>query len=195
MHERIDSYDALLRKLILQAKHGDQDAFEELLKIYDPLLRSLVNRAIQNETMKQDAEDIKQELTVAFYNAILSYDIEQCEVSFGLYAKICLNNALITQIRATKKQRGIETVSLEAEVIESVEREDPSEALIKKEEMHELNKRIEQVLSPFECDVWRSYIAGCSSREIAETLGKSEKSIDNAIFRIRQKLKPLFFKT
>ena len=58
--------------------------------------------------------------------------------------------------------------------------------------MRELNCRIEQVLSPFENKVWRCYVAGCASREIAHFLDKSEKSIDNAIFRIRQKLKKLF---
>ena len=90
MREKIDSYDKLVKKLLSQVKHGDQEALE----IYDPLLISFVNRALQNEVLKQEAEDIKQELTVSFYNAILSYDLSQSEVSFGLYAKICLNNSL-----------------------------------------------------------------------------------------------------
>ena len=64
--------------------------------------------------------------------------------------------------------------------------------MIKKEELRELTVRIEQMLSPFENKVWRLYVAGCTSREIAKQFGKTEKSIDNAVFRVRQKIKSLF---
>ena len=195
MREMFGSYDKIVKNLILQVRRENQEAFEEMLQIYDPLITSFVNRFCQNDVTEQDAEDLKQELTVVFYNSILSYDLTQTDVSFGLYAKICLNNALITQIRAMKKRKGPETVSLESETWITDEpegQEDPSVAFIKKEEMRELNCRIEQVLSPFENKVWRSYVAGCTSREIAHFLGKGEKSIDNAIFRVRQKLKKLF---
>lgn len=195
MREMFDSYDKIVKNLIIQVRKENQEAFEEMLQIYDPLITSFVNCFCRTDVADQDAEDIKQELTVAFYNSILSYDLGQTDVSFGLYAKICLNNALITQIRAMRKRKGAEMVSLESEdwlTEESEDFEDPSAALIKREEMRELNRRIEQALSPFENKVWRSYVAGCTSREIARSLGKSEKSIDNAIFRVRQKLKLLF---
>lgn len=192
MRETFDSYDKIVKNLILQVRRENQEAFEEMLHIYDPLITAFVNRFCQNDVTEQDAEDIKQELTLVFYNSILSYDLAQTDVSFGLYAKICLNNALITQIRARKKHKAPETVSLESEDWEPEGQEDPSAALIKSEEMRELNRRIEQALSPFENKVWQFYVAGCTSREIARSLNKSEKSIDNAIFRVRQKLKKLF---
>ncbi len=195
MREMFDSYDKIVKNLILQVRKENQEAFEEMLQLYDPLITSFVNRFWRNDVTEQDAEDLKQELTLVFYNSILSYDLGQNDVSFGLYAKICLNNALITQIRAMKKRKGTEMLSLESEDWISDEhenQEDPAVALIKREEMRELNRRIDRALSDFENKVWRSYVAGCSSREIARTLGKSEKSIDNAIFRVRQKLKALF---
>ena len=195
MREMFDSYDKIVKNLILQVRKENQEAFEEMLQLYDPLITSFVNRFWRNDVTEQDAEDLKQELTLVFYNSILSYDLGQNDVSFGLYAKICLNNALITQIRAMKKRKGTEMLSLESEDWISDEhenQEDPAVALIKREEMRELNRRIDRALSDFENKVWRSYVAGCSSREIAQTLGKSEKSIDNAIFRVRQKLKALF---
>ena len=192
MREKFGSYDKILRELIVQVRHGKQEAFEELLRIYEPLILSYVGRFDPNETL-QDSEDIRQELTVAFYNSILSYDISQTDVSFGLYAKICLNNALITLIRAQKKQKSPETVWLNVEELDQGG-EDPSAELIKSEEMRELNCRIEKTLSHFENQVWQSFVMGCSSREIAQRLDTNEKSIDNAIFRIRKKLKPLFLK-
>ena len=186
----MDLHDKLIRDLIVQVKRGDQAAFEELLKTFEPLLISMVNRA----NLKQDEDAVKQDLTLAFYNAILSYNLTQSEVSFGLYAKVCLNNALVTHLRAIKKKKGLETVPLNDENFEQIDVDDPFVAVIKSEELRELNHRITEALSPFENVVWRLYVAGCSSREIAKDLNKDVKSIDNAIFRIRKKLKPLFVK-
>ena len=67
-----ESYDEIVRNLILQVRKEDQDAFEELLEIYEPLIVSFVNRFGNNGVSRQDSEDFKQELTVTFYNAILS---------------------------------------------------------------------------------------------------------------------------
>lgn len=190
-----ESYDEIVRNLILQVRKEDQDAFEELLEIYEPLIVSFVNRFGNNGVSRQDSEDFKQELTVTFYNAILSYDLSQTHVSFGLYAKICMNNFFITQLRALKKRRGLETVSLEETSEEGNEvkaEDDLSADMIRREEMREWNKKIEVALSKFEYKVWQYYFSGCSSREIAEELGRTEKSIENAIFRIRNKLKVLF---
>lgn len=192
-----DSYDDIVRNLILQVRKADQEAFEELLELYEPLISSFATRFSNNGVSSQDVEDFRQELTVAFYNSTLSYDLSQTDVSFGLYAKICMNNFLITQLRVLKKRRNAEALSLDREAWllgEMEAGEDPSNEIIRREEMRELNKKIKAVLSEFENKVWKYYVSGCSSREIAEALGKTEKSIDNAVFRIRQKLKGLFMK-
>ena len=192
-----DSYDDIVRNLILQVRKADQEAFEELLELYEPLISSFATRFSNNGVSSQDVEDFRQELTVAFYNSTLSYDLSQTDVSFGLYAKICMNNFLITQLRVLKKRRNAEALSLDREawILGEMEvGEDPSNEIIRREVMRELNKKIKAVLSEFENKVWKYYVSGCSSREIAEALGKTEKSIDNAVFRIRQKLKGLFMK-
>lgn len=198
MGEIFKPYDDLVNSLILQARKGDQEAFEELLGMYTPLIRSFANRFVLDASASvQDTEDFKQELTVVFYNAILSYDIEQKGVSFGLYAKICMNNFFITQLRALKKRLDAEFVPFDADDDEVAEvggkmTEDPAKAFMRREEFREMNKKIENALSDFENKVWGYYLSGCSSREIAEELGRTEKSIENAIFRIRNKLKGLF---
>ena len=192
-----DSYDDIVRNLILQVRKEDQEAFEELLELYEPLISSFATRFSNNGVSSQDVEDFRQELTVAFYNSTISYDLSQTDVSFGLYAKICMNNFFITQLRMLKKRRNAEALSLDREawILGEMEAgEDPSNEIIRLEEMRELNKKIKAELSEFENKVWKYYVSGCSSREIAEALGKTEKSIDNAVFRIRQKLKVLFIK-
>ena len=60
-----------------------------------------------------------------------------------------------------------------------------------RESERELDEQIEKTLSQYENEVWAYYVNGLSSKEIAKKLNSSEKSIDNAIFRIRRKLKTL----
>lgn len=191
-----NSYKNIVNSLILKVRASNQAAFEEMLELYDPLITSFVTRFSANNGNDQDAEDMRQELTVAFYNSILSFDMDQNEVSFGLYAKICMNNAMVTQLRALKKRNENSFVSLQnADVIMNAVGEDnPEHDLIEREAVKELKTRIESLLSSFENKVWRLYVTGCTTREMAQTLGKSEKTIDNAVFRIRRKLKTLFSK-
>ena len=191
----LDSYNDFVKNLIVQVRTDDQEAFGEMLQLYEPLIGSFTARFVSNGASQQDAEDFRQELTMSFYNAILSYDLEQTEVSFGLYAKICLNNFFITQLRTLKKRKSAEMISLDQEnwlMENQSEQGDPSSDVIQREKLRELNRKIESTLSDFENKVWKYYVSGCSSREIAQALDKSEKSIENAVFRIRQKLKGLF---
>lgn len=198
MGEIFKPYDDLVNTLILQVRAGDQEAFEELLRRYTPLIRSFANRfALGASASEQDKEDFKQELTITLYNAVLSYDVEQTNVNFGLYTKICMNNLFITQLRAIKKRVTAELVSFvedddEVASESAKQTEDPAKAFIRREEFREMNEKIEKVLSNFENKVWSYHLSGCSNREIAEELGRTEKSIENAIFRIRSKLKGLF---
>jgi RNA polymerase sporulation-specific sigma factor len=55
-----------------------------------------------------------------------------------------------------------------------------------------MNKKIDGVLSPFERTVWQMYLTGNSAKKISAALGKNEKSIENAIFRIKRKLRGIF---
>ena len=93
------------REIILAAKKGDQLAFAELNSAYAPLIDSMTDQFCGTEEKKKsDREDLRQEASVAFYRALMSYDADQTEVSFGLYAKICIRNHLISLLR---KQRSL----------------------------------------------------------------------------------------
>lgn len=196
MRELNNSYKNIVNSLILKVRASNQAAFEEMLELYGPLITSFITRFSVNDPNAQDVEDMRQELTVAFYNSILSFDMEQSEVSFGLYAKICINNAFVTQLRALKKRNENSYVPLQddEEALKVVGDDNLENDLIERETVKELKTRIESILSSFEIKVWRLYVSGCTSREMAQTLGKSEKSIDNAVFRIRRKLRSLFSK-
>lgn len=193
MREELNS---IVKGLILDVRNSNQEAFEELLDLYSPLITSFLNKFGNNDVTAQDIEDLKQELTMVLYNSCMSFDVEQSQVSFGLYAKICMNNAFVTQLRILNKRRNTLKATLEYDSRREsmLPVESPEHEVIERENLKELNNKIKNVLSQFENKVWKMYIAGYSTKEMAKAVNKSEKSVDNAIYRIRNKLKPIFLK-
>ncbi len=170
---------------------GDSDAFSALVEMYNPMLKKILNSYATEEMSKEDIEDLGQEELIAFYRAIINFDKEQEEVEFGLYAKICVTNSMISYKRAAAKKSNESLVG--DDEMNSIF--DPDGEVSKffelRESERELGEQIEKTLSQYENEVWSYYVNGYSTREIAIKLNSSEKSIDNAIFRIRKKLKTL----
>jgi RNA polymerase sporulation-specific sigma factor len=160
---------------------GEKDAFNEIIKRFEPLIYSAVERYLNDELFSQsDRDDLYQDATIALYNAVMSYDLKQNDVTFGLYAKICLNNSMNSALRQRKHQLVADNAQISDEMVclwdDTVE------------DANLLLKHIYSILSPFEKNVFKLYIHDASHKNIAEVLGKSEKSIDNAVYRIRIKL-------
>jgi RNA polymerase sporulation-specific sigma factor len=178
-------------KLIELVASGDSDAFSALVEIYNPMLKKTLDLYTTEEMSKEDVEDLGQEELIAFYRAIISFDKEQKNVEFGLYAKICVTNSMISLRRAAAKKSNESLIG--DEKINSIT--DPDGEVPRffemRESERELGEQIEKTLSHYENEVWSYYVNGYSSKEIAVKLNSSEKSIDNAIFRIRRKLKTL----
>ncbi len=182
-------------ELLNEIRTGSEKAFSQLLFTYNPLINSLINHYKSERMSEQDIEDLRQEAMLVLYNASLAYDLQQDKVGFGLYAKICISNRLISQIRAFNRRQSTDFLSAESqEVLNISAPEEPFNIISAQENLRMLNEKIEKSLSSYENKVWSSYLSGCTSAETARKLGKDEKSIDNAIFRIRRKLKKLLYK-
>ena len=175
--------------LVLRAKEGDQTAFELLLQKYTPLIEASVVNALGEEMYSLYGDDFKQEATVVFYNSMLTYDVEQHEVEFGLYAKICIANALISQIRHLSKRNAERLSETSNEGLFVNDSEDPSIRVLEQESLQSLYSVIRGNLSALEYRVWQLYMSGRTAKEIGALLGKEEKAIANAIYRIRKKLR------
>ena len=179
-----------LSPLLTLAKEGDQAAFDTLLVQYTPLIehRLTVARARRSDILPEDEKDLRQEAHLAFYRALLGYNADQHEVSFGLYAKICIENALISALRKIRPAE--ETVDYDTlAALPADKSEDPAQRLREQEDYEALCHRIARALSPFESAIWQRYIAGMTAPDIARQLGKDTRSIHNAIYRIRNKLR------
>jgi RNA polymerase sporulation-specific sigma factor len=172
-------------ELIRRVREGDQAAFGLLLADYEPLVHAEVSRRAQ-EVSAEDAEDLRQVALIAFYSAVLGYDLSQGEVEFGLYAKICIANAISSQLRVLRRRS--QELSLSVSPLADGG-EDPAGRVMEEEAAALLYARIRSVLSPYENRVWNLYTAGLRSGEIAAKLGKEPHSVENAVYRIRQKLR------
>lgn len=180
-----------VHELLYAVRNGDQDAFAVLFLRYRPLIDRAVNRFSAELHGEESREDMRQEAMAAFYDAIRSYRTDQENVEFGLYAKVCIGNRLVSHLRRELRQQGL--LSLDSATAEQALGADGDllTMIIEEEEAQALSASIEKALSRYENDVFSLYMKGRSSAEIAEAMGKSTKSIDNAIARIRKKLKNL----
>ena len=181
-----------IRELIFQLQCGDESVYSDLLEIFNPLITASVANFVRFLTDGYDDEDIKQDARLALYQAALSYDLHQIKVTFGLYAKICINNALTTKFKRAGKKLPFNFCSLD-ELDESVgvTAEDISSALIDSETYIELDSKIKGCLSEYEYKVFCMYVEGFSRSEIASKLGKDEKSVSNAVQRVTEKLRKI----
>lgn len=181
--------NAELRKLLIEARAGSEAALSELIAKYEPLILSLLSKFSFGNFGKEDHEDLHQEMLIIFCNAVMKYNLEQTGVDFGLYAKICMERGLVSQLRAAKKRAIIESVPSSCSDFQSYEFEDPSINIVETESIREMWKLINENLSEYENKVWNLHLSGLSSSEIAKEVCRDGKSIDNALCRIRAKLR------
>lgn len=180
-----------LNELLHAAADGDESAFTRLTELYDPLIRSMSARYAPHGSDETDSvlseQDLAQEARLALFRAASTYDRAQNGVSFGLYAKICIRNALVS---ARRKAAAAKRARIAAES-PSPGRKHPSAELSAFGSMNVLSEKIGSVLSPYEKRIFDLYISGRSVKSISESVGRSEKSVSNAVYRIRVKIKGL----
>ena len=171
----------LERDRILAVKAGNDAAFAEMCRDYAPLIDSMTEKYCNiHEGSRDDKEDLRQEASVAFYWAVMTYDTEQTKVTFGLYAKICIRNRMISLLRKSRSDKK-RAQSMAAHTVSS-----PSGNDIDREALLAVAGG---VLSDFEKTVFFMYIGGKSYRDIASSLGTTVKSVDNALFRAKTKVR------
>ncbi len=178
---------------------NDSAAFEALCIRYDNLLHAMVRHFApslgireggMSEVLEIGAEELRQDAAMALYRAALSYVPEEDgkggDVSFGLYAKICIRNAMISQVR--RYRRRLKQAEMRRDRRESDGAVHPVETEALAEETL---RQIGESLSPYERKILPLYMEGKPPRRIAKELGRTEKSVSNGIYRIKTKLRGL----
>lgn len=185
-------------ELIEKLRQGENDITDYILEKYKPLVRKKTNAMylIGGET-----EDLIQEGMIGLFKAIRDYRSDK-DASFYHFAELCINRQLYSALEASnrKKHQPLNSyISLSdqdnqgavaAELLVDQER-GPEQMVIEQELWEEYKKRLEQNLSKMENKVLQYYLDGNHYIQIAEIMGKSPKSIDNALQRIRQKIRQI----
>ena len=186
-------------QLVPLSREGNDRATEELFDRYKNYVRA---RARSYFLIGADREDIIQEGMIGLYKAIRDYRQEK-QVTFRAFAEICITRQMITAVKTATRQKHIPLnsyVSLNKPVfdddsdrtlidmIAAGKNVNPEELLIGQEEYAAIESSMGTVLSDLERQVLALYLAGKSYQQIAETVGRNEKSIDNALQRVKRKL-------
>lgn len=171
--------------LVNEAKGGSDPAFERLLEKYQGMIISTTQKYYSKypDSIKE-WEDWLQDAKIAFYYAVKTYDITHSR-TLGAYAKICVRNKLVSRIRyeASKKRKKVDALS-HAQLSGG----DVQGSLLSSYDVDTLRKKARETLSKYEYRIFEMYASGMKGREISQLTGKSEKSINNAIYRMKRKL-------
>ena len=127
-----------IRVLIVAVRNGDQVAFAALLERYKPLIDAAVAKFSSDEAFSLYREDLKQEASLVFYNSILAYDLEQNEVEFGLFAKICIHNALVSVLRSLKRRTEEPIAQIPESLLTVQDFDDPLSRMLERERLKSL---------------------------------------------------------
>jgi RNA polymerase sporulation-specific sigma factor len=175
--------------LIDAIRSETHNAFEQLLLAYRPLVESATTSICERTHAYVD--EVRAEAEYALYCAALSYDTEQEALTFGLYAKICIRNRLVTLFIRKKPDAPVSLDELyhRENLEEYSDVHIPPDTVADAEAVRLLYHKIKGVLSSYEMAVFRLWVEDYSAKEIAEKLGRDEKSVTNAIGRALAKLR------
>lgn len=191
------------KEVIAYAREGDNDAVDYLMEKYKNLVRQKARRLY---IIGGDTEDLIQEGMIGLYKALRDYDSAK-KVSFYTFADLCISRQIYSAIKASnrKKNQPLNTyISFYAPIGKKNEESEedislvdvmfwnknanPEKIVVDKEHINVIEYELERRLSQMENEVLKLYIKGYSYVQIAEVLGKSPKSIDNTLQRIKAKV-------
>ena len=179
--------------LCMAAAAGDSLCEIELVRRYGQLVRACARPLF---LAGGDSEDLIQEGMLGLLTAIRSFDPAR-DTAFRTYAAICIRSRLISAVRAAQGGKHIplnHSVSFEPPLFDGANAhlfstvESPEDVIIGREELKERLDALKGQLSELEAQILPPYLSGLSCGEIARRVGRSQKSVDNAIQRIRRKV-------
>ena len=184
-------------ELLALVSAGNADAEEALAERYSRLVRICARPLF---LIGGDSEDHIQEGMLGLLSAIRQYD-PASNVPFKAFAEVCISNRIYSAIKSASRQKhsplnsGISLDSILSEESQTQASSYPEancrvteEQVLARESEQELLSAFTRYLSAFEARVLRLYLSGLSYAEMAAETNKPEKSIDNAVQRIRRKL-------
>lgn len=197
----MSKYDRMTdEQLLCDYKNGNQEIMDYLMVKYKFMVRK---KARAMYLLGGENEDLIQEGMIGLIKAVRDFDVTQ-KTSFSSFAELCVSRQMYSAIEASNRKKHLplnsyislyEDSEQEGEgrslplidTIESSKENDPEVLYFGKEYKEAFAEQLKELLSPLENHVLYLHLMGTDYRTIAELLGKSPKSVDNALQRIKTK--------
>ena len=197
----MSKYDRMTdEQLLCDYKNGNQEIMDYLMVKYKSMVRK---KARAMYLLGGENEDLNQEGMIGLIKAVRDFDETQ-KTSFSSFAELCVSRQMYSAIEASNRKKHLplnsyvslyEDSEQEGEgrslplidTIESSKENDPEVLYFGKEYTEAFVEQLKELLSPLENHVLYLHLMGTDYRTIAELLGKSPKSVDNALQRIKTK--------
>lgn len=173
-----------LDELLMLVRERDDGAFSELVLRYTPLVNKL---SLGFVSAVYTYDEAFSDSCVALHRAAVSYDTEKKGITFGLYARICIYRRLCDSTARLTREDGLFDKEVDPECLS--DGTNIESKLVGRERMQRYLSTAHSLLSDYEYRVFLLYIEGESTSSIAEKLGKTPKSVDNAKARIFKHLR------
>lgn len=189
-------------ELILRLRDGEEAIMDYILDKYKNLVRKYARNMY---ILGAEEQDLIQEGMIGLFRAIKDYDSGR-DASFYTFADLCVSRKMYNAIEASKREKHTplndyisfysdsdgennEGKTMLLDLLSADETSNPEKLFIDRENVERIERLVVQELSDFEKQVFDLYITGMKYGQIAKVLGRDEKSADNALQRIKSKLK------
>lgn len=192
-------------ELILMYRDGEENAISFIMNKYKNLVRK---KASSMYILGADRDDLIQEGMIGLFKAVRDYDMGR-DVNFYTFADLCISRQMYTAVQASNRQKHLplntyisiysQSQNFDEETKEypfmntltSQKEANPEEMVIEQENVEQIENAILKELSEFEKQVFELHLTGMTYTEIAKVLGRDEKSTDNALQRMKTKIRKL----
>ncbi|MDE7184896.1 MAG: RNA polymerase sporulation sigma factor SigH [Lachnospiraceae bacterium] len=190
-------------ELIDRLRDGDAQITDYIMNKYKNLVRK---KAKSMYILGADNDDLIQEGMIGLFKAVRDYDAGR-DASFYTFADLCISRQMYNAVQASRREKHAPLntyISLYADITEaegdgggmkllntiaSAVETNPEQLMIDRENVADIEAMIEKELSSFEKQVLDLYLTGMSYSQIARVLSRDEKSTDNALQRLKSKLR------
>ena len=197
----MSKYDRMTdEQLLCDYKNGNQEIMDYLMVKYKSMVRK---KARAMYLLGGENEDLIQEGMIGLIKAVRDFDVTQ-KTSFSSFAELCVSRQMYSAIEASNRKKHLPLNSYVSlyedseqvgegrslpliDTIESSKENDPEVLYFGKEYTEAFAEQLKELLSPLENHVLYLHLMGTDYRTIAELLGKSPKSVDNALQRSKTK--------
>lgn len=191
-------------ELIDRIRQGESGITDYIMDKYKNLVRK---KAKSMYILGADSDDLIQEGMIGLFKAVRDYDAGR-DASFYTFADLCVSRQMYNAVQSSRRKKhtplnsyvslyadarenesdGGDTTELVNLLISGIQT-NPEELFIDKENVEQIEAIISKELSGFEKQVLDLYMTGMSYSQIAKVLGRDAKSTDNALQRLKAKLK------